>query len=56
MSMAHAIVGVVAALFIVLWFQRGRLVELGTAGVLRLALIWAVIIMVLFLIVRLFGF
>lgn len=54
--LAYAFVGVAAALLVILLLNRGRLAELGFAGTLRLGLIWAAIVMALFIIVRLFGY
>lgn len=51
-----AVVSVVATLVVVLALNWRRLSVIGAAGLIRLALIWAAIILGLMLVVQLFGF
>ncbi len=54
--MTMALITVLATLALVLSLNWNRFREMGSGNVLRMALIWAVIIVALFLAVRLLGF
>lgn len=54
--MTMALISVLATLALVLALNWSRFREMGSGTVIRMALIWAVIIVALFLLVRLLGF
>lgn len=54
--MTFALVSLLATLALILALNWRRFREMETGAIVRIALIWAVIIVALFLIVRLLGF
>jgi hypothetical protein len=51
-----ALVSILAALILLLALNRGLFSRLGAAGTVRLALIWAVVLLGGFFVLRLLGF
>ncbi|MCG2840055.1 hypothetical protein L6Q21_03530 [Sandaracinobacter sp. RS1-74] len=54
--MTMALISVLASLALVLALNWNRFQAMGSGTLLRMALIWAVILVALFLVVRLLGF